>query len=206
MTGWNLELNLGTSAAGFKISAGLIRRRCGGPPGAMRGNPSLACACRPPQTIRATRAKAFARQARKTLINQCVKKMLTGCATVSQGQAFIDQTTTYKRTGVKMQQYPVELNNVNYNATTQSFEALVAVHTPQGTHRYACAIDAPITMAYSDAASGLATQALRRHAGEPGLSSSLNLADAQARARAGKPKARRTLNIDPIAMLRRLAA
>lgn len=105
-----------------------------------------------------------------------------------------------------MQQCPVELNNVIYNATTQSFEALVAVHTPQGTRRYACAIDAPITMTYADAASGLATQALRRHDGHAGLSSSLSLGDTQARARAGKPKARRTLNIDPIAMLRRLAA
>ncbi len=105
-----------------------------------------------------------------------------------------------------MQQYPVELNSVIYNATTQSFEALVTVHAPQGTRRYACAIDAPITMTYSDAASGLATQALRRHAGRGGLCSSTNLAAAQSRARSGATKSRRKLNIDPFAMLRRLAA
>ena len=33
-----------------------------------------------------------------------------------------------------------------------------------GARSYACAIDAPITMEFADAASGLATQAMRRHA------------------------------------------
>ena len=59
-----------------------------------------------------------------------------------------------------MQQYPVELNSVIYNATTQSFEALVTVHAPQGARKYACAIDAPITMTYSDAASCLPARSL----------------------------------------------
>ncbi|WP_243253576.1 orotidine 5-phosphate decarboxylase [Pseudosulfitobacter sp. DSM 107133] len=112
----------------------------------------------------------------------------------------------WQQTGVKMQQYPVELNSVIYNATTQSFEALVTVHAAQGARKYACAFEAPITMSYADAASGLATQALRRHAGRGGLSSSLNLADAQSRARAGTSKTRRKPNKDPIAMLRNLAA
>ncbi|ASM73633.1 orotidine 5-phosphate decarboxylase [Pseudosulfitobacter pseudonitzschiae] len=103
-------------------------------------------------------------------------------------------------------QHPVELNSVIYNATTQSFEALVTVHAPQGARKYACAIDAPITMTYANAASGLATQALRRHAGPHGLSSSSTLTDAQNRARAGKFQTRQNVKMNPIAMLRRLAA
>lgn len=58
---------------------------------------------------------------------------------------------------------PLQLSDVIYNAATQSFEALVTVHDPNGARRYACAIDAPITMEFEDAAAGLATQAIRRH-------------------------------------------
>lgn len=60
---------------------------------------------------------------------------------------------------------PLQLSDLVYNAATQSFEALVTVHDPNGARRYACAIDAPITMEYEDAAAGLATQAVRRYAG-----------------------------------------
>lgn len=103
-----------------------------------------------------------------------------------------------------MKTYPVQLSDVIYNATSQNFEALVTVHAPRGPRKYACAINAPINMSYADAASGLATQALRRHAGRGGLSSWPNLVAAQARTRrkAQKPKRR----LDPFALLRQLAA
>lgn len=88
----------------------------------------------------------------------------------------------------------VELDNVIYNAASQAFEALVTVTSPTGTRSYACAIDAPITMSFADAASGLATQALRRdHAGR-GLRARRISAD------------RKRPAFDPFAMLRRLAA
>ncbi|WP_299694450.1 orotidine 5-phosphate decarboxylase [uncultured Tateyamaria sp.] len=62
-----------------------------------------------------------------------------------------------------MQTVPLQLSDVIYNAATQSFEALVTVHDHSGARSYACAIDAPITMEFHDAAQGLATQAMRRH-------------------------------------------
>ena len=63
-----------------------------------------------------------------------------------------------------MQTVPLQLSDVIYNAATQSFEALVTVHDAGQARSYACAIDAPITMEFADAASGLATQAMRRAA------------------------------------------
>lgn len=62
-----------------------------------------------------------------------------------------------------MQTVPLQLSDVIYNAANQSFEALVTVHDASGARSYACAIDAPITMEFEDAARGLSTQALRRH-------------------------------------------
>ena len=62
-----------------------------------------------------------------------------------------------------MHTVPLQLNDVIYNAATQSFEALVTVHDASGQQRYACAIDAPIDMEFRDAAKGLSRQALRRH-------------------------------------------
>ena len=70
-----------------------------------------------------------------------------------------------------MQTRPVQLTNVIYNAADQSFEALVTVHDGDNSKKYACAINAPIGMTFKDAAKGLKTQALRRHAGYPGLAS-----------------------------------
>ena len=58
---------------------------------------------------------------------------------------------------------PLQLSDVIYNAATQSFEALVTLHDDRGARSYACAIDAPIEMNFEDAATGLATQAMRRH-------------------------------------------
>ena len=51
-----------------------------------------------------------------------------------------------------MQTVPLELSDVIYNAATQSFEARVTVHDRTGARSYACAIDAPITMEFADAA------------------------------------------------------
>lgn len=62
-----------------------------------------------------------------------------------------------------MQTVPLQLSDVIYNAASQSFEALVTVHDQRGARSYACAINAPIEMTFEDAASGLATQAMRRH-------------------------------------------
>ncbi|MGJ8545648.1 MAG: orotidine 5-phosphate decarboxylase [Sulfitobacter sp.] len=86
-----------------------------------------------------------------------------------------------------MQRVSTQLDEVFYNASTQCFEALVTVHAATGPARYACAIDAPITMPFEAAASGLATQALRRHAGGRGLHSQFNPAPPAApRTRSGR--------------------
>ncbi len=62
-----------------------------------------------------------------------------------------------------MQIRPIQLTEVIYNAATQSFESLVTVHDGDRSRKYACAIAAPITMSFENAADGLARQALRRH-------------------------------------------
>ncbi|THH34837.1 hypothetical protein E4Z66_17925 [Aliishimia ponticola] len=69
------------------------------------------------------------------------------------------------------EQYKTECSNVIYNAAEQAFEARVTVHDDTPV-TYACAIDAPITMDFEDAADGLVTQALRRHGADRGLCSS----------------------------------
>lgn len=81
-----------------------------------------------------------------------------------------------------MQTQPIQLSDVIYNAATQNFEALVTVHRDGRTCRYACAINAPITMTFEDAAEGLARQALRRDAGARHLHSELRLRAAKQRA------------------------
>ncbi|MEP4195023.1 MAG: hypothetical protein ABJL99_05225 [Aliishimia sp.] len=70
-----------------------------------------------------------------------------------------------------MQTLKTETTDVIYNAAAQSFEAKVTVHEADQSVTYACAIDAPITMSFEDAAEGLATQALRRHNVPDGLRS-----------------------------------
>lgn len=64
---------------------------------------------------------------------------------------------------------PIELNDVQYNATEQQFEASVTVHDNATVRRYACAIAAPITVDFEQAAKGLAKQAIRRHQSGRGL-------------------------------------
>ena len=67
-----------------------------------------------------------------------------------------------------MQMRPIQLTEVIYNAANQCFEALVTVHDGELSRKYACAIDAPISMTFEDAAKGLTTQAMRRHQAKNG--------------------------------------
>lgn len=62
-----------------------------------------------------------------------------------------------------MQTRPIQLSDVIYNAANQCFEALVTVDTGETARKYPCAIKAPITMSFDEAAIGLTKQALRRH-------------------------------------------
>ena len=95
-----------------------------------------------------------------------------------------------------MQSYPTELSDVIYNAATQCFEARVTVYDAGRPRSYACAIEAPITMTFEDAAKGLATQARRRHVARRGLAS--HFTAARARPRAGRKGS------DPVRWLERL--
>lgn len=70
-----------------------------------------------------------------------------------------------------MQTRPIQMTDVIYNAANQCFEALVTVQDGKQQRRYACAINAPITMSLRYAADGLTRQALRSHAQKRGLSS-----------------------------------
>jgi len=75
-----------------------------------------------------------------------------------------------------------QLNQVSYNAANQCFEALVIV-TQDGTRRaYACAIEAPITLSFEQAADGLRTQALRRSREATGMYSQMRHAPVRPRA------------------------
>lgn len=103
-----------------------------------------------------------------------------------------------------MQTVPLQLSDVIYNAATQSFEALVTVHDHKGARSYACAIDAPITMEFEDAASGLATQAMRRHT--YGRSDATHMPSATPTQRAGRMTGWRKLVIDRLAVQRPEAA
>lgn len=70
-----------------------------------------------------------------------------------------------------MQTLTTELSDVIYNPAAQAFEARVTLHTDSGAQSYACAIEAPITTSFEDAAEGLAKQALRKHGAPRGLRS-----------------------------------
>lgn len=97
-----------------------------------------------------------------------------------------------------MQSQPIQLSDVIYNAGTQNFEALVTVHDGAQTRKYACAIQAPITMSFTDAAAGLRKQAMRRHANHRGLLSTLKTHTAKPRA--GRAK------LDPMRWLEQLVS
>jgi hypothetical protein len=80
----------------------------------------------------------------------------------------------------------IQISDVVYNAASQSFEALVSIDTGTGLCRYPCAIDAPISMNFTNAAIGLKTQALRRHIAGTGLLSRMHHRVADVRA--GRPR------------------
>ena len=86
-----------------------------------------------------------------------------------------------------MQNRPIQLSNVIFNPATQCFEAVAHVHDGHRSRSYACAIAAPITLSFEDAARGLADQALQRHATTPGLSSHFAPLTAQRRATRSGP-------------------
>ena len=69
---------------------------------------------------------------------------------------------------------PLQLSDVRYNAASQAFEATVTVHDNATVRRYACAIEAPISMTPDAAARGLAKQAIRRHQTRGGLFSQVS--------------------------------
>jgi hypothetical protein len=68
---------------------------------------------------------------------------------------------------------PVQLNDVIYNAANQTFEASVTIYDKGIVQRYACAINAPISTTFVDAAAGLKSKALHLHSKGAGLHSSL---------------------------------
>ena len=74
----------------------------------------------------------------------------------------------------KMHTRPIQLSDVIYNAAEQSFEALVCVYDDNSVRKYACSIDAPITMSYAEAAEGLSKQAIRRHETRGGMYSEVS--------------------------------
>ncbi|MBD3665807.1 orotidine 5-phosphate decarboxylase [Sulfitobacter aestuariivivens] len=72
-----------------------------------------------------------------------------------------------------MQTQQIQLTDVIYNAANQSFEALVTIYDGDVSRKYPCAINAPIDMSFEAAASGLTTQALRRHQTRTGIYSEI---------------------------------
>ncbi len=91
---------------------------------------------------------------------------------------------------------PIQLSDVRYNASTQHFEASVTVHDNTILRTYACAIPAPISMPFKDAAKGLGKQAIRRHLTRGGLFSEQS--GHQPQQRAGRP------SVDPVQWLQKL--
>lgn len=85
-----------------------------------------------------------------------------------------------------MQKTNLQLNDVIYNAAESSFEALVTVNEGGKSLRYACAINAPISMEFAEAARGLSKQAMRRHRTHAGMRS--EMVTPQPEVRAGRPR------------------
>ena len=67
----------------------------------------------------------------------------------------------------------IQLSDVIYNAASQTFETLVTITEGNREKRYPCAIEAPITMSFEQAAMGLEKQALRSHGTGRGLFSKI---------------------------------
>lgn len=81
-----------------------------------------------------------------------------------------------------MTQPKIRISDVLYNAATQCFEAMVTVDTGTHAKKYACEIEAPITMSFEQAAQGLRKQALRRHKTRSGMYSQMRRQVANVRA------------------------
>jgi hypothetical protein len=101
-----------------------------------------------------------------------------------------------------MQNHAVELNNVIYNAASQSFEAKATVYAGASLRSFACAINAPIDMTFANAAQGLSTQALRGFQGNTRLFSSHPATTPAPQVRAGRASQRNVM--DAFRMLRNL--
>lgn len=105
-----------------------------------------------------------------------------------------------------MQNIQPELTDVIYNAAEQAFEAKVTLHDGTDSHSYACAIEAPITMSFEDAAKGLTTQALRKHGAPVGLRSTTRRNPIRLVTRMLRPKLRRGLPVGQYGFFRGRAA
>ena len=86
----------------------------------------------------------------------------------------------------RMTQTQARLSQVIYNAATQTFDALATVTTQTGTKTFPCSIEAPITMSFERAATGLKTKALRTSA--KGNSIYSQTRHRMAAVRAGRPR------------------
>ncbi|QFT58609.1 hypothetical protein FIU94_07180 [Sulfitobacter sp. THAF37] len=84
-----------------------------------------------------------------------------------------------------MQNTSIQLSDVIYNPAEQTFEALVTVTRDGKSRKYPCAISAPITMSFEQAAKGLRTQAERRDDRGTGMYS--ERVRRAAKQRAGRP-------------------
>lgn len=105
-----------------------------------------------------------------------------------------------------MQTQKTELTEVIYNAARQEFEAKVTVHDAHQSVTYACAIEAPISMSFEDAAAGLAKQALRRHGAPTGLRSLIAKMPSRSNLRRVSERPRRGLPLGQYGFFRGRAA
>ncbi len=64
---------------------------------------------------------------------------------------------------------PIELDDVRYNAATQSFEAAVRLHDGPITRTYPCSVEAPLSTAFEYATRRLSALAIQQHVSGGGL-------------------------------------
>ncbi len=102
--------------------------------------------------------------------------------------------------------FKTELTEVIYDAAAQAFQAKVTVHHGGMPVTYACAITAPITMSFQDAARGLAKQALRKHGAPTGLRSFISQVVTRPAMRTSPERARRGLPVGQYGFFRGRAA
>ncbi len=105
-----------------------------------------------------------------------------------------------------MQTVQTELKDVIYNAAEQAFEAKVTIHEGPQSHSYACAIAAPMTMSFEDAAKGLSKQAMRKHGAPRGLRATMARSGVRLVSHILRPKKRRGLPLGQYGFFRGRAA